>query len=159
MHKTKRAKRSTYKTARHDTAQFILTVIEYMWVQELWNPEIFYTDVAPNALLAHLKEGFTDRHALDLLAQHNDMKSYHLEVEGITEYINLFEDAQKQVGKSGQTTADKTLLLFASTAILTTERYPRANDYWEDRAEDTKPGITGRPDIKRRTIRRASKHK
>ena len=35
----------------------------------------------------------------------------------------------------GQTIANETLLLFATTAMLITEMSPRANEYWEDRAE------------------------
>ena len=56
------------------------------------------------------------------------MHHYHLEVEGISEYINMLEDAQRQAGWAGQTITDDTLLLFASTAMLTSERFPRAND-------------------------------
>ena len=66
------------------------------------------------------------------------MQRYHPEVEGIPEYINMLEDAQRQAGRSGRTIADKTLLLFASTDMLTSERFPRANDDWEDRAESDK---------------------
>ena len=62
------------------------------------------------------------------------MQRYHLEVEGIPEYINMIEDAQRQAGRSGQTIADKTLFLFSSTAMLTTERFLRANENWEERA-------------------------
>ena len=60
------------------------------------------------------------------------MQRYHLEVEGIPDYINMLEDAQKQVGQTVQTIADKTLLLLASTSMLTTERYPRTKEEWED---------------------------
>ena len=60
------------------------------------------------------------------------MQRYHLEVEGFPECINMLEDAQKQVGRSGRTVAEKTLLLLATTAMLTTERYPRTNYNWED---------------------------
>ena len=34
---------------------------------------------------------------------------------------------------------DKTLLLFASTEMLTSKRFPPANDDWEDRTERDKP--------------------
>ena len=60
--------------------QFILVVVEDMWVQELRDSETFYTDVAPKALLSHLQAGCTGCHALDLLALHNEMQRYHLEV-------------------------------------------------------------------------------
>ena len=73
--------------------------------------------------------------ALDLLVLHNEMQRYHLKVKGIPEYINIIKDAQRQAGRAGRTISDKTLLLFASTAMLTTEKFPRANNDWEDRAE------------------------
>ena len=63
------------------------------------------------------------------------MQRYYFEVEGIPEYINMLEDVHRQSGQAGQTIANKTLLLFATTAMLTTERFSRANDDWEDRAE------------------------
>ena len=63
------------------------------------------------------------------------MQSYHLEVEGIPDYINMLKDAQRQTGRAGRAISDKTLLLFASTAMLTSERFPWANDDWEGRAE------------------------
>ena len=63
------------------------------------------------------------------------MRRYHLEVEGIPEYINMLEDTQRQAGWAGRAISDKTLLLFASTAMLTSERFPQANDDWKDQAE------------------------
>ena len=57
----------------------------------------------PKDLLSHLQAGCTGRHALDLLALHNEMQRYHLKFEGIPEYINMIEDAQKQAGQSGRT--------------------------------------------------------
>ena len=66
------------------------------------------------------------------------MQSYHLEVEGIPEYINMLEDAQNKAGRVGRMITDKTLLLFASTAMLSTERFPQTNNNLEDRAESNK---------------------
>ena len=66
------------------------------------------------------------------------MQRYHLEVEGIPEYINILEDAQRQASRAGRTIADETLLLFASTSMLTSERFPRANDDWEEHTERDK---------------------
>ena len=55
------------------------------------------------------------------------MQRYHLEVEDIPEYIYMLEDAQQQTVQAGQTITNETLLLFASTAMLKSERFPRAN--------------------------------
>ena len=103
-------------------------------MRELRDLETFYTDVASKALLAHLQVGRIGLHALELLVLHNEMQRYNLELAVIPEYINMLEDAQKQAGQAGQIIADERLLLFASTAMLTTERYPRSNNEWEDRA-------------------------
>ena len=92
-HKAKRADCSTYKTERRETAQFILNFVKDKWVGELRDTETFYTDIAPKALLAQLQAGFTGSHDLDLLVLHNEIQSYHLEVEGRLEYINMLEDA------------------------------------------------------------------
>ena len=82
--------------------------------------------------------GCTGQYALDLMVLHNEMQRYHLEVEGIPEYINMLEDAQRKAGRVGQTIADETVLLFAGTAMLTSERFPRANDDLEERVERDK---------------------
>ena len=50
----------------------------------------------------------------------------------------MLEDAQRQASRAGRTIADETLLLFASTAMLTSECFPRVNDNWEERAERNK---------------------
>ena len=63
------------------------------------------------------------------------MQRYHLEVKGVPEYINMLEDAQRQSGRAGRTIADDTLLVFARTTMLTTEKFLRANNDWEERAE------------------------
>ena len=84
-HKAKRTNRATYKTARRETVQFILAVVDNTWVRELRDTETLYTKVAPKALLSHLQAGCPGRHALNLLALHNEMQRYHLEVQGIPE--------------------------------------------------------------------------
>ena len=106
----------------------MLAVVVDTWVRELCDPDTIYTKVGPEDLFAHLQAGCTSRHALDLLALHNKIQRDHLEVEGTPEYINMLEDDQRQAGQAGRTITDNTLLLFASTAMLTCERFPIAND-------------------------------
>ena len=106
----------------------MLAVVADTWVHKLRYKDSLYTDVGPEDLFAHLQAGCTGRHALNLLALHNKMQRYHLKVEGIPEYINMLEDAQRQAGRAGKTIADGKLLLFAITAMLTSKRFLRAND-------------------------------
>ena len=74
----------------------MLAVIADTWGRELRDPEIIYTKIDPRDLLAHLQAGCTGRHALDLLALHNEMQRYHMEVKGIPEYIIMLKDAQRR---------------------------------------------------------------
>ena len=120
----------------------MLAVVADTWVRELRDPDTIYTEVAPQYFFAHLQAGCTSRHALDLFALHNEMQRYHLEVEGIPEYINMLVDAQRQAIRAGHTIKYDTLLLFASTMMLISERSPRANENWEDRAECEKTCAT-----------------
>ena len=134
-HKDKRADRNTYETARRETTQFVLDVVADTWFRELRDSDSLYTKVFPMDIFSNFQVGCTGRHALELLALHNEMHRYHLEVEVIPEYINMVEDTQRQSGRAGRTIADETLLLFASTSMLTSERFPRANNDWEERTE------------------------
>ena len=61
----------------------------------------------------------------------------------------MLEDTQKQAGREGRTIANETLLLFVTTTMLTTERFPRANEYWEDCAEPDKTWNTWKQGYKK----------
>ena len=100
-HKARRTDRATFETAQQETTQFVLAVVVDTWVRELRDPDTIYTVFGPEDLFTHLQAGCTDRHALNLLALNNEMQRYHLEVEGIPEYINMLEDAQWQAGRGG----------------------------------------------------------
>ena len=108
---------------------FILRVVEDTWVRELRDVVKFYMDVEPWALITHLQQQATGLRVFDLLALMDQMYQYHLEHEGITEYINALEDAQKMAALSdaSNTIADGTLLLIASTSIKKSQRLPREN--------------------------------
>ena len=77
-HKARRADRATYDTARRETTQFVLSVVPDTWVRELRDQETIYSKVDPRDLLARLQAECTVRHALDLLALHNEMQRYHM---------------------------------------------------------------------------------
>ena len=53
----------------------------------------------------------------------------------------MLEEAQRQASRAGRTIADETLLLFASKEMLTSKRFPRANEDWEERAERDKTWV------------------
>ena len=101
-HKAKRADRATFETTRRETKQFVLAVDADTWVRKLWDTDSLYTEVCPEDLFEKLQAGCTGRNALNLLLLHNEMQRYHLEVEGIPKYINMFEDVQRQADRAGR---------------------------------------------------------
>ena len=105
-YKAWRADRATFETARQETTHFVIAVVADTWLWELRDPNTIYPEVDPRDLFSHLKAGCTGRHALDLLALHNDMQRYHLEVEGIPKYIHILEGAQQQAGRAGRAISD-----------------------------------------------------
>ena len=60
------------------------------------------------------------------------MQTYYEDMEGIPEYINKLKDAQKQSTQAGNPITDPTLLNFAANAMLRTDRFPWANEIWEE---------------------------
>lgn len=94
-HRVKRADYKTYTMAERETKDFILAVVEDTWVRELKDSSTFYSLVTARELLKHLQSTCTGLHALDVLTLQNEMQKYHVEVEGVPEYINMLEDAQK----------------------------------------------------------------
>ena len=71
-----------------------------------------------------------------MLKMKNKMQLYHLDMEGIPEYINAIEDNQKKSKRAGNTIADSTLLLISTNSMLSTEHLPHANKIWEDLRKD-----------------------
>ena len=59
-----------------------------------------------------------------MLAIKNEMQHYHLDTEGILEYVNALEDAQKLSKRSGNPITENTLLLIATNAMLSTDSSP-----------------------------------
>ena len=129
-HRARRVDRATYKTKRRETLHFILRVVEDTWVGELRDAIKFYTDVEPLAVLTHIRQHTTGGHAFELFLLMDQMRQYHLEHEGIPEYINALEDAQKMsaLSDASNAIADGTLLLIASTSIHKYQRFPQANE-------------------------------
>ena len=148
-HKAKRTDCVTYDTAQRETTQFVLAVVADTWFRELQDMETLYTDISPKDLPSRLQAGCTGRHDLDLLAPHNEIQRYRLEVKGIHGYNNMIKDTQKQGGRAGRTIDNETLLLSTTTIMSTTEIFPYANKEWEDRVEPDKTWTTGRQAYKK----------
>ena len=88
-------------------------------------------------MITHIRQHATVRHAFGVLALMDQIRQYHMEHEGIPEYINALEDAQKMAALSdtSNTIADGMLLIIASTSIHKSQCFPRANEKWDNHAK------------------------
>ena len=78
IHTTKITDYLLFISAKRETRDFILAVVEDTWVCELREPIKFYTDMAPFVLLDHFHTLCGGLHSLDVLALKKEMHHYHM---------------------------------------------------------------------------------
>ena len=86
-HTSKKKDYRLFAAVERESRKFVLDIVEDTWVRELRAPDLFYTAVNPRALLSHLQAMCVGLHATDVLNLHNEMQTYHEDMEGIT-YIH-----------------------------------------------------------------------
>ena len=59
-------------------------------------------------------------------------------MEGVPEYVNALEDAQKLSKKAGNPITEYTLLFNTKNSMLSTEPSPWADERWEDLPKNDK---------------------
>ncbi len=60
-----------------------------------------------------------------------NMHNYYTQADGIPQYINMLEDAQKKATQAGMPIANVELMMMASAAVLAAQHFPRKVDNWE----------------------------
>jgi hypothetical protein len=60
-----------------------------------------------------------------------NMHGYYAQTDGIPQYINMLEDAQKKAKRAGMPIAYVELVMMASAAVLAAQHFPREVDDWE----------------------------
>ena len=101
-------------------------VAEVTRVLELKDEETLFTQVTPRQLLDHLQSICGGLYAINVLALQNEMQEYHTDSEGILEYINALEAAQKKSkrGTGNNQITDETLLIIATNTMLKKSAHP-----------------------------------
>ena len=95
-HETKRNDRQLYKTANNSCKNFIMEVVDETWYKEIKYPDTFYTDVMDLKLLDHLTKFCLGLHAVDTVDIPQVTKTPFSDVEGIPQFINTMEAAQRK---------------------------------------------------------------
>jgi len=81
--------------------------------------------------MAHLDTNCRGLHPSELVNLPTNMLGYYAAAEGIPEYINMLEEAQRKLARANLPMLDDQLLAIALTAVLASEHFPRPTDEWE----------------------------
>ena len=74
----------------------------------------------------------TGHRAIDLLVLQDEMWAIYVTTDTIPQYIVALDKAQLQAAMAKMPIPDNYLMMVATKAMLSSERFPRANEEWED---------------------------
>ena len=103
-------------------------------MRELKNARTYYTKVHSKDLLDHLKSSCLGTHAIDNFILQFDMRKYHKQADGIPEYINMLEDAQRMALRIDETNpiTGTSVMNIVNAAMLSLQQPPRTTEECED---------------------------
>ena len=121
-----------YDVAEDESRRFIMDSVNEVWIAELKQKVTVYAEVTAYEMLEHLRKICVGTHEIDILDLQDKMRELHLKVDTIPEYIEAMEKAQEQAKRAENEISEAMIVNMATRAMLATERYPKANDDWED---------------------------
>ena len=117
----------TFEAAECEYGKFIFSMVEYTWVRDINRDKTYNTLVTAGQIITHLQAICVVIYALDVLALQNKTQLYHIDREGIMEYINELEDDQAMTEQANNPITNTTPAIIATNAILSKEKLPQAN--------------------------------
>jgi len=124
---------ASYEAAERAVAKFIREAVDEVWYRDLRHATTYYTNVTAKQLIDHLMTNCGGLHPSELISLPTEMIGYYSEAEGIPEYINMMEDAQRKLARANLPMSDDQLVAIASTSVLASNHFPRPTDEWEAR--------------------------
>ena len=133
---------ASHEAAERGAAKFIRDAVDELWYKDLKHHRSLYNSVTAKQLIEHLDANCGGLHPVDLINLPTEMMGFYATAEGIPEYINKLEDAQRKLARANLPMQDVQLLAIASTAVLASQHFPRATDEWEAMAPALKTWAT-----------------
>ena len=95
-HEARRNDHQLYETADNACRNFIMTVVDKTWYKELEDPDTLYTNATALKLLDHITELCLILHTVNAVDIPQVMKTLFSDAEGIPQFINAIEEAQRK---------------------------------------------------------------
>ena len=100
-----------------------MAVVEETWYKELEDHDTFYTKVTTLKLLDHLTELFLGIHTVDVVDIPQFVKTLYKDSEGIPQFINVMDAAQRKSKRAKLVINDKYLHAVALKSLLQSGEY------------------------------------
>jgi hypothetical protein len=130
-HQAKLDNYASFEAAKHGAAKILHKVVGEVWYNNLKDADTFYTKVTAREIIAFLDANSGGLHAIDMISLCTNMHNYYTQPDGIPQYINVLEDAQKKATRAGMPIANVELVMMASVAVLAAQHFPRKVNNWE----------------------------
>ncbi len=122
---------ASYESAEKGVAKFLRNAVEEVWYNDLKDAETFYTKVTACNIMSLLELNSGGLHAIDMMGLRTNMQLYYSQANGVPQFINMMEDAQKKAKRAGMPIADVKLVMMALAAVLAAQHFPHEVDDWE----------------------------
>jgi hypothetical protein len=122
---------ASFEAAESGAAKFLREVVDEVWYNNLKDADTFYTKVTARKIIAFLDANSGGLYAIDMISLNTNMHNYYTQADGIPQYINMLEDAQKKATGAGMPIANVELMMMASAAVLAAQHFPRKVNNWE----------------------------
>ena len=123
-------------TADNDCRSFIMEVVDETWYKAFEEPDTFYTKVTALNLLDHLTEFCAGLHTVDAVGIPQSMKSLYKYSEGVPQFINVMEAAQRKSKRAKLVINDEYLHAVALKLLLQSGEYETETREWSKLPED-----------------------
>jgi hypothetical protein len=122
---------ASYKAAKQGVTKFLHKTANEVWYNDLKDADTFYTKVTALKIISFLDANSGGLHAIDMVSLCTNMHQYHVQADGIPQYIIVLEDAQKKAKQAGMPIANIKLIMMALAAVLAAQHFPREVNNWE----------------------------
>ena len=130
-HKSRLDEFASFDMAERGAAKFLWESVEEVWFNNLKDVDAFCTKLSALKIITFLNANSGGIHAVDMISLWTNMHSYYVQADGIPQYINMLEDAQKKAKWAGMLIVNVELVMMATAAVLTAQHFPREVDDWE----------------------------
>ena len=127
-HQAKLNDYTSFEAAKCSAAKFLREVVNEVWYNNLKDTDTFYTKVMAREIITFLDANSRGLHTIVMISLCTNMHNYYTQADGIPQYINMLEDAQKKATWAGMPIADVELVMMASAAILAAQHFPHKVD-------------------------------